>query len=108
MFRRMRTSICTAALVTLFALPAWAEAHCAAMGPANELILAVSVPGDFRACVTKLMQGAKQKCGAGPELKLTVTGSENGKEADLRVLRVDCGKDGGVSRPLPPNLPPRK
>jgi hypothetical protein len=108
MFRRMRTPICTAALLSLFALPAWAEAHCAAMGPTNELVVAVSVPGDFRSCLTRLMQGAKTKCGSAAELKLTVTGTENGKDADMRVLRVDCGGDAGVSRPVPPNLPQKK
>jgi hypothetical protein len=105
----MRTMTCTAALLGLIALPARADSHCAGANAHNEVVIAISVPGDFRACLTKLMQGAKTQCGAGPDLKLTVTGTENGKEADLRVLRIDCPGDGGkVNRPVPPNAPAKK
>jgi hypothetical protein len=100
----MRTSMLIA--VCLFAFPALAESHCAANDQKGESVIAVSVTGDFRSCLMKLMEGAKTKCPAGAqELKLSVTGSENGKVADLRVLRVDCpgGGDGGtVNRPVPP------
>jgi hypothetical protein len=104
MVRSMRTSFCSAAAaLALFALPAWADAHCSAMDPNNEIVAMVSVPGDFKACVTKLLTAAKTRCAPkGPELKLTVTGNENGKDADLRVLRVDCGGP-TTAQPLPPH-----
>jgi hypothetical protein len=104
----MRTSFFFAAALALVALPAFAESHCSGAGPDNEVVAAVSVPGDFRSCLTKLMQGAKTKCAPGKaELQLTVNGTENGKAVDMRVLRIDCPTDGGKSsRPVPPNLPP--
>lgn len=107
----MRSAL-LATLLCLAAAPALAQApgsHCAASGAKGEELIAVSVPGNFKACIERLLEAAKKKCGAEPELKLTVTGSEFGKAADLRVLRVDCPGDGGkVSRPLPPGVAPKK
>lgn len=95
----MRTSLCLAALASLVSLPAFAEASCSGTDSKGELVAAVSVRGNFKECVTRLMQGAKTKCPSTAELRLTVTGNENGKDADVRVLRIDCGA--GFSTPLP-------